>query len=82
MVCSREPLNIDGSKIFLERLVYRLYLHFFICSVQCLCEDRDPFANLLENIVFMGICDRLVLQSASIYAFPVVYCNHAGVGLL
>ena len=82
MVCYSKPLNIDGSTIFLERLVYRLYLLYFIFSVQCLCEDGYPFADLLEKTFFMGICDYLVFHTASISALTVEYLNHAGVGLL
>ena len=33
-----------------------------MCSVQCLCEDVDTFAVLLEKTLGMGICDPLVFQ--------------------
>ena len=35
--------------------------HFFVLSVKCLCEDRDPFAKFLKKILGMGICNHLVL---------------------
>ena len=71
MVCSRKPINMDGFTIFLEHLVYRIYIYFIFFSVQCLCEDRDTFAKLLENTLGAGICDHLVFQVAIVSASPV-----------
>ena len=51
---------MDGSVIFLEQLFYRIHI-FFVLSVKCLCEDRDPFAKFLKKILGMGIFNRLLL---------------------
>ena len=53
-----------------------------MCSVQCLCEDRDTFSIFLEKNLGMGIYDPLVFQVSSVSVSPVEYYNFAGVGLL
>ena len=50
--------------------------------MQFRCEDVDSFAKSLEKTIGMGVCDRLVLQVASVSASPIEHCNHASAGLL
>ena len=82
MVCSSKPLKMDGSVIFLEHLVYRIYFSFIVCSVQCLYKDGYPFAIFLDKTLGMGIYDRLLFQVASVSESPVEYFNNLSVGLI
>ena len=41
----QETIEYGWIEIFLEQLVYQLYLHFLVCLVQCLCEDGYLFAK-------------------------------------
>ena len=66
----------------LKLILKQLYIYLFVCSVQCLCEDRDPFAILLEKTHGMGICDPLVLQVANVSTLIFKHYNNASASLL